>query len=74
MPYYIDMVLQEDDRMEIMSTTQAAEALGVRRATLAVWRWRGKGPRWQKLSGGRSSAVIYLKADVEEWLARKTSR
>jgi predicted site-specific integrase-resolvase len=60
--------------MEMMSTAQAAEALGVRRATLAVWRWRGKGPRWQKLSGGRSAAVIYLQDDIEAWLARKTRR
>ncbi|MDK2972501.1 MAG: hypothetical protein PWP23_2256 [Candidatus Sumerlaeota bacterium] len=60
--------------MKIMSTMEVAKALGVRRGTLAVWRWRRRGPRWQKLPGGRSSAVYYLQADVEEWLAQKTKR
>ena len=50
------------------------EAAGIaKRATLATWRSKSKGPRWLKLNGG---AIRYRRSEVDEWLnvcARGTS-
>ncbi len=46
-----------------LSEADAAELLGVTKATLANWRWRGYGPSYLKI--GRR--IIYLRRDLEEW-------
>lgn len=45
-------------------TEQAADYVGLSRASLVTRRWRGKGPKFIKL--GRR--VIYLKEDLDTWL------
>ena len=51
----------------LLDTSAAAAFLGLRKATLETWRWRGQGPKFLKV-GGR---VRYRLADVDEWLASR---
>ena len=46
-----------------MDTRASAVYLGLRKKTLAQWRWRGTGPRYVKR--GR---IYYFKDDLDEWL------
>lgn len=48
----------------LMTTKEAAKALGMSASTLAKWRLAGSGPRWAKL--GR--AVRYLASDLAEFV------
>ena len=52
-----------------LRTQQAAEYLGLKKATLEFYRSRGGGPRFLKLGGTR--AVRYLRADLDEWARRR---
>lgn len=49
---------QDDD---LIDAGEAARLLGLERATLEFWRWKGKGPK-HRVIGTRS--VRYLRADV----------
>ena len=55
----------------LLSTHQAAQALGLRPQTLRVWRLKGKGPQYIRYGnfGGR---VAYRPSDIEKWLAERT--
>jgi hypothetical protein len=44
---------------------EAAAIIGVKPTTLAMWRHKGRGPRYLKV--GRS--CFYLESDIESWLA-----
>jgi hypothetical protein len=46
-----------------LSDAQAAEELGLKRATLAGWRRRGIGPSYER----RNRSIFYRKADIEAW-------
>ena len=63
---------REDAEMEtVLLTPQgAAKLLGLAEQTLARWRVRGEGPRYQKL-GGR---VRYSATELERWVAERTHR
>lgn len=37
-------------------------------AALATMRYRGTGPTFVKLGGGKTARVAYLESDVAEWL------
>ena len=50
----------------IFTTPKAAEALGVKPATLEVWRCQGRGPVFVKL--GR--AVRYRQCDLDDFINR----
>jgi transcriptional regulator with XRE-family HTH domain len=43
---------------------EAAAIIGVKPATLSMWRHKGRGPRYLKI--GRS--CFYLERDIETWL------
>jgi predicted DNA-binding transcriptional regulator AlpA len=43
---------------------EAAVIIGVKPSTLAMWRHKGRGPRYLKI--GRS--CFYLESDIEAWL------
>lgn len=47
-----------------VGTREAAEMLGFSPMTLAVWRCKGRGPKWHKI-GGR---VKYRLSDIENFL------
>lgn len=47
----------------LLDETEAAEELGVTKATLANWSWRRHGPAFLKI--GRR--VMYLANDVDDW-------
>lgn len=53
----------------LLTTDEAAEALGVSKITLAIWRREKRGPRYLKI-GNR---VYYDPQDLDAWLeSRKT--
>ena len=45
----------------VMDADNAARYYGVKKKTMAMWRWQGKGPRWFKV-GGR---VRYTQDDLD---------
>ena len=47
-----------------LNTEQLAERIHISPMTAAIWRCRGRGPRWIK-AGNR---VLYDEADVQSWL------
>lgn len=47
-----------------LTPVQLAEKLNIKVATLARWRYLGRGPRFCKVGG----AVRYLPGDVDAWL------
>ena len=51
-----------------MTPDEAASYLRVRKATLAMWRATGKGPRFRKLSQEKPGHVRYRQRDVDDWL------
>ena len=57
--------------MQLLTTEQAAELLGLEPATLATWRWRGFGPPHVRLS---ARAVRYRRDDLASWLDSRTRR
>ena len=53
----------ESDRR--VTSAEAAEYLGYKPQTLALWRHKGIGPRYYKINGGR---VLYRMSDLERWM------
>lgn len=51
-----------------VSRRQAAEFLGLSCATLAGWGTEGVGPKFVKLSAGRSAAVRYSLAELQRYM------
>lgn len=65
------MLAEDNDRHELLTPTQLYEETG---KTVQYWanlRWRGRGPRYVKLSGGRGS-VRYRRRDLNDWLEANT--
>ncbi|MFE7837345.1 helix-turn-helix transcriptional regulator [Streptomyces sp. NPDC057474] len=54
---------------KLAAPEEVADFLGLPIATLAQWRYLGKGPRWIKV--GRH--VRYRVSDVEQWLSQNAS-
>ena len=52
-----------------LSAAQLAERLGCSKATLAMWRCLGRGPRFQKFGDSKQARVRYKQSDVEAWEA-----
>lgn len=55
---------------DVLIPAEVAEMLGVAEGTLTQWRYRGQGPPFVRLGGGRGAAVRYLRADIDAWLKR----
>jgi predicted DNA-binding transcriptional regulator AlpA len=60
------------DVEEALSSAQAAAMLGIKRTTLEIWRYRGKGPRFVKFGKAKQSGVVYRRSDVEAWMTENT--
>jgi hypothetical protein len=56
-------------RDRFVSREQAATFLGLKIATLACWASEGTGPKFSKLSSGRSGAVRYRLSELERFAA-----
>lgn len=57
------------------TTRQAAEYLGVGKSTLEKWRGENRGPAFHRGIGrGRYGAVLYDRADLNEYAARHLKR
>lgn len=52
-----------------LSRDQAAAYVGLRASTLARLAAHDRGPRYIKLSPARSGRVLYLRAELDRWLA-----
>ena len=52
-----------------LTSDEAAELLLVKPATMAQWRWRGKGPAFVKLADGPAGKVRYAAAEVRKYMA-----
>jgi len=48
----------------MLTTTEAAEVIGVVPGTLSVWRSRNKGPAYHKTGG----TIKYTHADIAAWI------
>jgi hypothetical protein len=57
----------------LINTKEAAELLGIRQQTLRVWRCRGTGPKYIRLSGPTGKALYDVK-DINEWLKDRKYR
>jgi len=51
-----------------MNPASASRYVGVATKTLAIWRSKGLGPTFCKLSG----RVFYFKVDVDRWVAERS--
>jgi len=56
---------------KLLSTRDAAEALGLSVKRPERHRTDGTGPSYVKLSAGRSGRVRYRRADLKEWLVAR---
>lgn len=59
---------------ELWTREEAARFLKVSPKCLANWGTLGVGPKFRKLSKGRSGRVLYRASDVTAWLESKTER
>lgn len=55
----------------LLSSADAAAALGISPVTLKIWRCKGKGPRFIKLGNSPRDRVVYDPADIEAWTAAR---
>ena len=55
---------------QLLTEDETADLLGLKRKTLARWRWQGKGPAFRKI--GRK--VRYAHHDLEEYLSQASRR
>lgn len=56
---------------EFLSTSEAAQCLGLAEGTLRLWRHQGKGPRSFKMGARR---VLYRRADLDDWVEAEYRR
>ncbi|ALU40952.1 hypothetical protein AS188_00415 [Kocuria flava] len=57
-----------NDTSQLLTPAELAKHLHSAPATLAQWRYRGKGPKFVKV--GRK--VLYRASDVNDWIAAQT--
>lgn len=57
---------------EFFTTEQLAERWGIKPETLEVWRQRGKGPKWIRLTEGKRPSIRYPIELIHEYEAANT--
>ncbi len=60
--------LRDDDTRTLLRPDEAARRLGLTARTLELWRRRGRGPRWVRLT---SRVVRYPVIELERWLVEQ---
>ncbi|WP_337187563.1 helix-turn-helix domain-containing protein [Phenylobacterium sp.] len=58
--------------VELMKSEDVAALLLVDEVTLKRWRMENRGPRWIKLGDSQNSPVRYDRAEVNDFLRRRT--
>ena len=58
-----------DDFPPVLTTGEAAELLRVTPQALRNWRWRGRGPKFVRVSANR---VRYTRDDIVAWVKDQT--
>lgn len=58
-------------KAKYLTPEQASELTGIKVKTLAAMRYEGRGPRYVKLSPGRSGRVRYDQAAVIAWMRER---
>ncbi len=58
---------------QMLTPAQVAAEYGVAVRTLANWRYLGIGPKFVKLTEGRSGRVRYPRTSVAAWIADRES-
>ena len=61
-----------DSRSTLLTTSEAAKALGVQAQTLRLWRLSGKGPAYVRLGSGKFARACYKPEELERWIAART--
>ena len=61
--------MDEEPEDRYVTESMAAEFMCLAQATLATWRSMKVGPKWVKLSAGRSGAVRYSMAELRKFMA-----
>lgn len=59
-------------QVSLIPATELAKMLGVRTATLAYWRRKGKGPQGWTYAG--ETVVVYPVAEVEAFIAERQAK
>lgn len=57
-----------------LSTAAVAALLNIDKRTLQRYRSNGGGPRFIKLGPGKRAKILYLRTDIDQWLASRTFR
>ena len=57
---------------ELMTSAETAALLSIKPNTLEIWRSRGRGPSFLKLSDQPQGPVRYERATVMQWLAERS--
>lgn len=57
---------------DLLTTKEAATALGVKPNTLEIWRHKGKGPPFLRLGDGPCAPIRYVRGVVSDWLEART--
>lgn len=61
-------------RPPVLSTIDAAKALGLKPQTLRSWRLRGIGPKYIRVGNPKTGRVVYKEDDIYEYLDGRTFR
>lgn len=59
--------------MKLLSNSQYADTVGIRKQSARLQRMRGTGPPFIRLSDSPTGRVFYRLEDVEKWLAGRPS-
>lgn len=57
---------------EFLTTEQLADRWGMKVETLEIWRQRGKGPKWIRLSEGKRPSIRYPLELIHQYEALNT--
>ena len=60
--------VSNNDLGRMLTPIEVAELLAVSQAALARWRRTGSGPRFVKLTRGRSGLIRYRQADLDAFI------
>lgn len=54
-----------------LTSPEAAARIGIHPVTLAQWRRKGRGPKFEKLGGGKAAHTRYHVDEIDKWMRSK---